>query len=45
MMRRTGTRRFTEGLAALVAVLLLPAGTARAETEMVDTALVLAVDV
>jgi len=45
MMRRTGTRRFTEALAGLLAVLLLPVLPARAETEMVDTALVLAVDV
>ena len=50
MMRRTGTRRFTEAAAALAAVLvaLLPAmGSQRAlaATEMVDTALVLAVDV
>jgi hypothetical protein len=45
MMRRTGTRRFTEALAALVAAWLLAALPAKAESEMVDTALVLAVDV
>jgi hypothetical protein len=47
MMQRTGTRRFTEARAVVVAALLalMPAGAARAETEMVDTALVLAVDV
>jgi hypothetical protein len=46
MMRRIGTRRFTEACAAVVAALLtLMPGSARAETEMVDTALVLAVDV
>ncbi len=44
-MRRTGTRRFTEALAAVVAALLLSALPARAGIEMVDTALVLAVDV
>ena len=46
-MRRTGTRRFTDACAAVAAALLalLPAGIARAQTEMVDTALVLAVDV
>ncbi len=46
-MRRIGTRRFTEACAALAATLLayLPAAASRAETEMVDTALVLAVDV
>jgi hypothetical protein len=45
MMRRTGTRRFTDIFAALAAVLLLPIQPARAAPEMVDTALVLAVDV
>jgi hypothetical protein len=47
MMRRTGTRRFTEPCAAALAALLalLPAGSVRAAPEMVDTALVLAVDV
>jgi uncharacterized protein DUF1194 len=44
-MRRTGTRRFTEALAALAVALLLSTLPAKAETEMVDTALVLAVDV
>jgi hypothetical protein len=45
-MRRIGTRRFFEAGAALVGALLLAmAPDARAETEMVDTALVLAVDV
>jgi hypothetical protein len=44
-MRRTGTRRFTDIFAALAAVLLLPIQPARAAPEMVDTALVLAVDV
>lgn len=44
-MRKTGTKRFTEALATLLAALLLPVTAARAETEMVDTALVLAVDV
>jgi hypothetical protein len=45
-MRRIGTRRFSEAGAALVGALLLAmAPDARAESEMVDTALVLAVDV
>jgi hypothetical protein len=45
-MRRIGTRRFSEAGAALVGALLLAmAPDARAENEMVDTALVLAVDV
>lgn len=46
-MRRTGTRRSTEACAAIVAALLalMPARAARAASEMVDTALVLAVDV
>src|SRR3954469_9211079 len=44
-MRRTGTKRFTEICAVLFAAVLLPHLPARAETEMVDTALVLAVDV
>ena len=44
-MRRTGTKRFTETFVALLAAVLLPLLPARAETEMVDTALVLAVDV
>jgi hypothetical protein len=43
MRQRTGTRRFTEAAAALL--LALPPASARAETERVDTALVLAVDV
>jgi hypothetical protein len=43
MRQRTGTRRFTEAAAALL--LALPPASARAETETVDTALVLAVDV
>jgi hypothetical protein len=44
-MQRTGTRRFTEVFAALLAAALLPVLPVRAQTEMVDTALVLAVDV
>jgi hypothetical protein len=46
-MQRTGIRRFTEAGAAVVAALLalMPASAARAAPEMVDTALVLAVDV
>jgi hypothetical protein len=44
-MRRTGTRRFISASAIVAALLALAAGAARAETEMVDTALVLAVDV
>src|SRR4051812_42031838 len=45
-MRKIGTRPFSEITAALLAALLLAnAPAARAETEMVDTALVLAVDV
>src|ERR1041385_5650715 len=43
-MRRTGISRFTE-VAPLVAALLLGPAPVRAGTEMVDTALVLAVDV
>jgi len=45
-MRGTGIKRFTELCAALAALVLacLP-GSARAQSEMVDTALVLAVDV
>lgn len=43
-MRRTGTRRFTEACAAALTLALL-APAARAAPEMVDTALVLAVDV
>jgi hypothetical protein len=47
MMRRIGTRRFTEACAAVVAaaLLALQPRAGHAETEMVDTALVLAVDV
>jgi hypothetical protein len=45
MMQRTGTRRFTEVFAVLLAAALLPVLPVRAQTEMVDTALVLAVDV
>jgi hypothetical protein len=47
MMRRIGTRRFFDACATIVATLLalMAASAARAETEMVDTALVLAVDV
>jgi hypothetical protein len=47
MMQRTGIGRFTEACASIVAALLalMPVGAAQAETEMVDTALVLAVDV
>lgn len=46
-MRKTRTRRYTEAGAAAVAAMLAlaPAGGARAQAEMVDTALVLAVDV
>jgi hypothetical protein len=44
-MQGTGTRRFIEACAALALLALLPAGAARAAPEMVDTALVLAVDV
>jgi hypothetical protein len=46
-MRRTGTKRFIETRAVVVAALLalMPAGEARAAPETVDTALVLAVDV
>jgi len=45
MMRRTGIRRFSETCLVAAAALLAAAGAVRAETEMVDTALVLAVDV
>jgi hypothetical protein len=44
MMRRTGTRRFIEVAAVIAGALALPPA-ARAAPEMVDTALVLAVDV
>src|SRR3569623_2816549 len=45
MMRRTGTRPFTEVYAALALALGAFCAPAHAQTEMVDTALVLAVDV
>ncbi len=45
MQRRTGTRRSIEAGAAIVAALLLSVRPTQAGTEMVDTALVLAVDV
>ena len=45
MMQRTGIRRFTEACTIVAAALLLAILPARAQTEMVDVALVLAVDV